>query len=306
MTKNPPTEVTEADIASYLATDSDFSFEVQIKKRLTGLGFHVEQGGTYVDEVTKKTREYDLRAKWFHGNKRGYLAVECKNISALSPLVIHRLKRWHSEAYQDLVYVPHLPRKTTTVQVALQTAEDRARHLRADGWVFRMLDGDGLYTTADFVGKSMDQVENKNGRSVGSDAEVFGKMSQAISSAFEMVEQAADQKRDEQNSYIAILPVLIVSDNNLWVVDYDDQGQQLGAARRVSHTSYFIDRVTKSGFRGDQEFFKFSHLEICTASGLEPLLKSYFIDNAHTHPKAFGDKGRVELESMRAQSQSGA
>ncbi len=77
--QKPPdlTPLTAENISTYLKDNSNFSFEAQVAKILRDYGFNVSHAGTYIDGVTKKIRQFDIRAEIdLPLFKVGHLAVE--------------------------------------------------------------------------------------------------------------------------------------------------------------------------------------------------------------------------------------
>jgi hypothetical protein len=81
-------EITAKDLAAFVATDSDFGFEMQVLAQLREVGFSCSHSGTYRDPVTDKTRQYDIRASMTRGDSTLALAVECKNLRRNNPLLL--------------------------------------------------------------------------------------------------------------------------------------------------------------------------------------------------------------------------
>jgi hypothetical protein len=75
-------EPTPKEIAEYLAhSETDFGFELSVLGHCERQGLKCIHGGTYVDPVTGKGRQFDIRA---HNNLEEFhisLAIECKNLS---------------------------------------------------------------------------------------------------------------------------------------------------------------------------------------------------------------------------------
>lgn len=69
-------EILEADLMEYLTRHSDFGFELRVLKALSTLGLRCEHGGVYEDPVTRKTREFDIRARSTVADRRVRVAVE--------------------------------------------------------------------------------------------------------------------------------------------------------------------------------------------------------------------------------------
>lgn len=112
------------DIEEYLNSYSDFSFEVKVLKNFISLGFDCEHSGTYEDPITKKTREFDIRAwKIFNINEnttfRLGIAVECKNIRKNFPLVVHCMPRTESEVGQFKLSAQTIPYSSYILHFAL-------------------------------------------------------------------------------------------------------------------------------------------------------------------------------------------
>lgn len=85
--------ITETDIEEYLNDFADFSFELRVLKELSDLRLHCQQGGTYDDPVTGKSREFDIRTLYKEGAIRVHLSVECKNLHPNFPLAMHLPKK---------------------------------------------------------------------------------------------------------------------------------------------------------------------------------------------------------------------
>jgi hypothetical protein len=134
-----------------------------------------------------------------------------------------------------------------------------------------------LYRPDTPVGKKTVQVGREEGKReddkkafIASDGETFDKWSQALSSADDFV-QVTRQHRGENGSgnfYSLILPILVVSDDTLWVVDYSSTGNS--PPQQVQETTLFVDRTYKMhriGAHQPQALLKVTHLHIFTRSG---------------------------------------
>jgi hypothetical protein len=73
---NPPNPITKAEIDKFVAEDSDFGFEMSVLAELRTLGFECSHSGTYSDPMTKKIRQFDLRATIERADCKLALAVE--------------------------------------------------------------------------------------------------------------------------------------------------------------------------------------------------------------------------------------
>jgi hypothetical protein len=62
MAKLKNDEIGVKAIDRWLKESSDFAFELWVQTLVASLGFECRHGGTYTDPVTKKPRQFDLRA----------------------------------------------------------------------------------------------------------------------------------------------------------------------------------------------------------------------------------------------------
>jgi len=81
-----------------------------------------------------------------------------------------------------------------------------------------------FYPQGQLVGKKMNQVtrNNQGVLSGGRDDDVFKHVDQALSSAFAIIQWAAQGRH--ANIYHAIVPMLVIPDDRLWCVDYTETG----------------------------------------------------------------------------------
>src|SRR5436309_4490445 len=78
-----------ADIRKAISGADDFGHEMRVRNLLEVTpAINFEHGGTYKDEVTGKPRQFDFRCSLRKGDALLSLAVECKNLSNESPLVM--------------------------------------------------------------------------------------------------------------------------------------------------------------------------------------------------------------------------
>lgn len=250
--------ITQEEVQQYLENYSDFSFEVKTLALLSGSGFSCSHSGTYIDPNTGKTREYDIRAiKIEAAQGIGYyelqLPVECKNLKPYSPLVVHRLPRRREESTHDLVVNTGMSRGRVTVTPQFS-----------------------MYKKGSHTGKAVDQLKrNGQGSINGSDSEVFDKVSQALSSAHEMVQRAASG----HGSFIvsSVVPILVVPTGSLWVIDYDDNGNVVNGPQAVPQTAYYCGKILNH-HSGAITHYALSHLEIVTIDYLEEFVRCLQLD----------------------------
>ncbi|HLD99972.1 MAG TPA: hypothetical protein VJB59_06930 [Bdellovibrionota bacterium] len=302
MAKLKANPITAADLKKYSATYSDFAFEMRTLKQLNDLRFKCLHSGTYQDPVTLKTREFDIRAKKQIAERlHVFLSIECKNLQASYPLVVHSVKRRREEAFHQILCVPAKKRDVSidtgigisVLQNPLETIFDRTpfpiqfAHLQTP------------FSKEEWVGKSMDQVgiETNDELRTG-DAVVFDKMSQAINSAYGLLEEVGDVSLAKEPQYFSVHPILVIPDGTLWSIQYDENGNTLGEPQTAAHISYYVHKEWNVGKGPSQFAFALSHIELVTSSGLLPLLKRYYLDEDDP-PQMFGPTEELDAAFER-------
>lgn len=247
--KRSEAPITEADLKEFVKAEADFAFEMRVLKALRDLGFECEHGGTYRDPITDKIRQFDIRAHRNTGMHHLALAVECKNLRAARPLLLHTVARRDIEAYHELIV--DAPTDDETAKVTRFTAYDSA------------------YRPGDFVGKATDQVSrSKDGAFLSSDHEVFDKITQAVNSARDLISSAFTPGGRRRTH--AIIPVLVLPDATLWQVEYADDGsvsdgpKPMPTATLFLKHSWTVETTRLHGYRS----YSISHLEIVGVSAL--------------------------------------
>ncbi len=165
-------------------------------------------------------------------------------------------------------------------------------HLEADGYVIRIRGDKSIYRPLDMVGKSMDQLRKSGSQITGNDSEIFEKMSQAISSGLTIFDEvSAIRSVTGDGSLHSVLPVLVVPNETLWTVDYDESGAVQGEPQMADRAEYYIDRNSSQSFAGPWVHAYISHMEVVTVKGLSEMLVNYFYKNqpeGSYHPLVFG------------------
>ena len=247
----PPPRITRADLKRFLATESDFAFEMKVRQRLRELGFETEHGGAYTDPVTDKVRQFDIRA-WRHEDPYTLaLAVECKNFHQSNALLVSTVPRTESEAFHSVVQ----------------------RH--DAGYAYSSVhrtDRSSIYLPGHPVAKSTDQVRrDTSGKFVSSDQETFERLNQAINSCKDLCERFT--RRTQKPLYRVVVPVLVVPARRLWQVDYNEAGLRIGEPRTTKGVPFYLSHAwTYPGPHGPSEHtYTISHVEILTADNLQAL-----------------------------------
>lgn len=252
MAKLHEDEITLEDIVNFLENESDFSFEMKVLHKLGELGFSCEHGGIYKDPITQKRREFDIRATYEKNNKYFYGAIECKNIRLNFPLLASAVTRRDSEGYHDLI----VNDTNSSHYSALSSTEKiRVHH-------------NSLYPYSSMVVKRIDQIgRTRDGRLIGNDTNTFDKLVQAVNSAYDLVESASIKKRE--NFVAFICPILVIPDERLWVVEYSDDGNQLGEPKMVDNCSMYLNQSWEVPRGLTTINYSLSHLDIITFSYIE-------------------------------------
>ncbi|MEY2576497.1 MAG: hypothetical protein QOF80_1984 [Verrucomicrobiota bacterium] len=152
--------ITAEDIKAIIAGEG-FGHEMRVRRILQSYRreSQIQHGGGYRDPQTQKTREFDFR--WVFRRYETVLsfAVECKNVSIDSPVIISGSNRAKREATHDLVESRRAGLfQTATGQVYLDVpAAGVIRNVAAD---------ESIYPSESFVGRSILQL--KPGKKPGS------------------------------------------------------------------------------------------------------------------------------------------
>jgi hypothetical protein len=275
-----PTPIIAEDITKYLAAADDFAFELhcfrEIKKFPT---LSVMHGGSYLDPVTGKSRQFDFRVWLDVPLLRVSFAIEAKNLKPHAPLLVSRVPRLAEEAFHDVLVQNH-PSKQQFVQMPgqppspLYPSETITRHAP-----------NSPYDVGGLVGKSTAVIKKIGPDSFqGTDADVYERYAQALGSAYELISQAAysfghhdivDGKAVPPRPCF-VLPILVVPDDTLWVVDYQADGTSYEPPKQVAECTFFLGH---SPVKENQTFFyTISHLHFVTLTGLIALLNRHIVN----------------------------
>ena len=262
MAKLLDTPICVADLEEYVRDHDDFALELDLFQHALNLETEAEHGGTYVDPVTGKPRQFDLRIRVQAAERLLHLAVECKNIGKNSPLLVSRIPRGKNEAFHEVLhsYAHRAPGEGPGVPC------DRAE-------VLQVSDQGGLYPAGRPVGKSTAQVGRTLAKELtGSDTEIYEKWSQALSSAHDLVNRAfrGCELTRGPRCLSVVLPVLVLGDDTLWTVDYTSSGSPSGPPKKSEEVHFFVGRTYSVGL---STTFRVSHLHIYTRSRFRTFLE---------------------------------
>lgn len=266
MARLKPDPISVEHLTRFLDDHSDFSFEIRVLNELVGLGFTCEHGGSYEDPVTKKPREFDIRARRDFGKRILRLAVECKNVRENYPLLVSCVPRRDEEAFHEIAFSVNPDkaslRKPERFSVPAMEPRSKAVRIRGD---------QSFYRSGDPVGKSCDQVGlTERGDIAASDSDVYAKWSQALSSAHDLTYEACrdGEERTGDVCLSLVFPLLVVPDGRLWVVEFDAEGNRACEPRQTDRCSYFVNLSYYHNTMLSGDEMTLSHLEFLTVAGL--------------------------------------
>jgi hypothetical protein len=255
----PGSALTQEDIAEYLATADDFAFEREVYHVAKRLQFDVEHGAVYRDPATEKHRQFDIRASATLEHQRISLAIECKGLKPDFPLLVSCVPREPREAHHQILFASDVMGEGSsfTRVKPVHRAQQPC-----------------MYPVSEGVGKSMRQIRRERRGNMASGDDVFDKWMQALASLTELVEIGAHQLRTgarQSLRQIAFLPVLVVSDETLWVADYSSRGDLQRTPFQVADITYYLGR--KYPLEREHVSLTVTHLHITTRSAVRPWLE---------------------------------
>lgn len=253
--------ITSKDLQEYINTQDDFALELYVYSKAKELGFTASHGGTYVDPITSKPRQYDVRASKTMGDKRIDLAIECKSLKSSYPLLVSCIPRALAESFHQIVF----SYKRSESNILFNQLDPSAKTITIN-------DMNHFYAIGEPVGKSTVQVGRNGGSEfVVGDADVYDKWTQALGSASELIQLSANYYKCAPNNFMLtiVLPILVVADDTLWVADYSEDGMIKGEPRKVDSVELYVDRNywERMGIS-----YTASHLHFFTRSGVDAFL----------------------------------
>ena len=227
--------------------DQDFTFELKVLQMINSfknkLNIETTFGGFYIDPVTKKTRQFDIRVEINLLINRIKLAIECKNLRKYYPLLIYLLKRKRNECYHNMINI--------------------------GPGIFEIIENKQPYTyykEGKIVGKKLTQVGKSINEFISSDSDIFEKWSQSISSAYDLINIPFKENKT------FVIPILVVPDNTLWGAIYEDDGKLIDKPKKLDDCEYFIGKDYEIDPLG---YYSISHLHIYTLTGLNNFLSKF-------------------------------
>jgi hypothetical protein len=246
-------------IKEHLDQRDDFDLELDVLRSLKERGWVTEHSGTYIDPAENKPRQFDVSAwKEIQPACTVFMSAECKNLGANFPVVVSSVSRDYDEAYHDVLWsTPNAP--------SGRGAEGRANRINVEHQPSL------LYSAKRDVGKSIAQPDLRDpSKKAPSDENPYSKWSQAIAASASKLRDVTDlMLRQGRDCYAFLLPVLIVSDNALWVVPYAEDGTR-HEPQKVEETTLYVARPCEYSLVNIR--YTTTHLHICTRSGFRAFL----------------------------------
>jgi len=257
----PETPLTEAELRAFASESSDFAFEMAVLRVLRGAELESEHAATYTDPITSRIRAYDIRSRHVRPSRAVRLAVECKNLQAHNPLLVHATPRQLSEAYHSVI--------TRVRDVALLSQQSHRRSYP-----------ETVYGIKEPVGRQTDQpFKDDKGKFKSSDSATFEKWLQAVNGCRDLLEEVVRAPYFQPQAN-AIVPFLVIPEGVLWQVDYDDNGKVIEPVRQVEKTTLIIRHAWTVPTGYGPLSYDISHLEIVTLPALKQRLKTSFMKAA--------------------------
>ncbi len=253
------TRIGKEDINEYIASADDFQLEIEVFRACLGARFDTEHGGSYKDPVTGLNRQFDVRARFQDGERFLKLAIECKALADFFPLVVSRVPRRSQEAQcHSLLSVPGSGGPRISLYLMRQ----------------------GMFPTGEHVGKSTAQLGRKDQKDkplYTGDAEIYEKWAQAIASAHDLIDESVHDYKKSGRKWAStlVLPVLVVADETLWAVDYDDTGSTTAEPKPVDECSIYLNTDVLGKGPNFQFSYPISHLLVYTKKGFSDFLERF-------------------------------
>jgi hypothetical protein len=247
--------ITARDLEDFVASDSDFAFEMKVLAQFRNLEFDCAHSGTYRDPVSEKIRQFDIRAEKKKGKYLLALAVECKNLRPSYPLLLSAVPRTATESFHDVIQF----------QVGSVVSAASVVNVRPSS----------LYRQGEMLGKKTDQVGvDTPGAFVSDDSATFDKLNQAVNSSKDLVQDLVFGNAPPHIR--AILPVLVVPTGLLWQVDYADDGKILKPPRDVDAATLLLNHswTVDRGYYGPISY-RLSRMELVTLGALPNAVKTW-------------------------------
>lgn len=257
--------ITPETMSKALTATDDFGYEMRVRTLLENNGGVVQHGWTYSDPATGKTRQFDIRCAFRHNKSRRFLqlALECKNLTPESPLIVSGVSRTQSESFHDFIVSSH-------------SAIEGLQGIR------RVQSNNQIYPVGEFAGKNLIRLKQGDKGLIPSreyESEIYDRWSQAIASADELCKNATRAAETTPGpTFTVVVPGVVVPDDTLWSLQYDREGNFGSGPVPSKAVSFFLNH--KVGMPLGHHLY-FSHVEFWTFGGLKQFVANLNSPNAN-------------------------
>jgi hypothetical protein len=234
-----------------------------------------EHAGTYIDPISMKPRQFDFRCVIWRKEQSLQFALECKNLSKDFPVVVCGTKRSSEDAFHEIIE----SRNGLFVKPNVAVYDGPYS-------ITRKVANAAIYREGEFVGKSIIKLKPKSGQSGGytteADTDIYERWTQALSSSYDLCKAATNyaQARGDVHFFTATIPVVVLSNESLWILNYDTDGVVRTEPFQTDHCRFFVGRRLKLTGWEATEMFSLSHIHFCTLSGLKSWMDSINDDDS--------------------------
>ena len=272
------------DVKRVILQEDDFGHELRVGSIFEKIQFEMggmeeawisspEHGGTYVDRVSGKTRQFDYRCSISRINRRTphakrsiHLAVECKNLNPDFPLVVCGRPRTSEESFHLVLHQPQM----------------HILNIRP----IKFEESTSIYKPDAFVGKNIVRLKKKNGDLCSDgDNEIYDRWTQALSSCHDLCGTAFRAYNGNEIIESFVIPVVVLPNNSLWKANYKNDGTLADDPSPVDDCEFYINQEIR-GIDGGA--YRITHIHFTTLTGFEEMLKQFATPRTTMWKKIFG------------------
>jgi hypothetical protein len=281
------------DVKRVILDEDDFGFELQVGQVLVKLGQQrqkdafngtnvelLRHGGTYTDPATNKPRQFDYRCRVYRREPGSsfmacaFLAIECKNLHESSPLAVCGKTRSQDEAY--FAFVRSICDDANNKVSSVLRRPSRTKDIfYSDGFVGKSLVRLKEKEEREKKEKGGTKVEKKTLLTTDNsqNSDLFDRWSQALASCSELAEEACFLAHENCMRVCSmILPIVVVPDNSLWKVKYNEAGSIEEEPTIVNECEFFVERKIQI----TAGKFAITHIHFVTLTGLAELVSRFW------------------------------
>ena len=289
MPTTPPEKTIKERITESIKEADTFAFEMEmlhVLKTTDGdrqVDPQFRHSATYVDPFEGKRRQFDIRGEVSRDNQILLLAVECKKLSPASPIIISQVKRLDKESKHCLIQGPTQVPGGFSPGLAM-TNKSTSR----------------LYPTNNFVGKSifcLPLARNDNNILLIKESHIYERYSQALASLEEMLVFKNSILRPEADpSMVAGIAILVVPDDCLWGISYDEEGAVISDAEPIESSTLYVAREIELG---PHDHFNIPHVDLMTESAFKKFVQRLYLRRTGLWEDIFPAKEELTRRTRR-------